>query len=127
MSRIVNVAAAAQHTTAGPYSPVLRVTSGDLIVLSGQGPLDDDGRVVGRDIGEQTGATLANCRRQLESAGASLGDVFKVVAYLADLDDWDGFNAEYVRHFSEPKPVRTTVGTRLLLGMRVELDIWAAR
>jgi len=126
MSRIRDYAEATQHTTAGPYSPVLRIGAGDLIVLAGQGPLDDDGHVVGEGIQEQTRATLDNCRRQLGVAGASLADVFKVNVYLADLADWDAFNAEYVRHFAEPRPVRTTVGVDLLLGMRIEIDIWAA-
>jgi 2-iminobutanoate/2-iminopropanoate deaminase len=117
---------ASQHTTAGPYAPLLRISAGDLVVLAGQGPLDDTGAVIGHDIREQTRVTLENCRRQLAQVDADLSDVFKVNVYLAELDDWDEFNAEYVTHFQEPLPVRTTVGTRLLLGMLVEIDIWAA-
>lgn len=126
MTRITVPAAATQHTTAGPYSPLLRISEGDLVVLSGQGPLNDEGDVVGDGIREQTRVTLENCRRQLAEVQADLSNVFKVNVYLADLDDWDEFNAEYLTHFSAPLPVRTTVGTRLLLGMRVEIDIWAA-
>ncbi|WP_457100768.1 RidA family protein [Microbacterium sp. P5_E9] len=118
---------ATQHVTAGPYSPLLVVPAGDLIVLSGQGPLDIHGNVQGHGIREQTKVTLENCRRLLEHAGADLSHVFKVNAYLADLDDWEEFNEEYLQHFSEPRPVRTTVGARLLLGMRVEIDVWATR
>jgi len=115
-----------QHTTAGPYSPVLRVSAGDLVVLSGQGPLAGDGSVVGSDIREQTAATLENCKRLLAAAGADLSSVFRVNAYLADLDDWVGFNEEYERHFTPPRPARTAVGVHLLLGMKIELDLWAA-
>lgn len=127
MTRISAFADATQHSTAGPYSPVLEVAPGPFIVLSGQGPLDDHGNVVGRDIREQTRVTLANCAAQLARAGADLSDVFKVNVYLADLADWDEFNREYVQHFSAPLPARTTVGVQLLLGMRIEIDIWAAR
>jgi len=127
MHRISPVHRATQHATAGPYSPLLLISAGDLIVVSGQGPLDENGNVVGATIREQTRVTLENCQRQLEYAGADLSHVFKVNAYLADLDDWAEFNTEYLEHFCEPRPVRTTVGTRLLLGMRVEIDIWAAR
>ena len=40
--------------------------------------------------------TLANCRRQLESAGCTFDDVFKVNAFMTDLDDWNRFNAVYM-------------------------------
>lgn len=115
-----------QHTTAGPYSPALRVESGPLLVLSGQGPLDMAGNLVGETIEEQTAATLTNCRRLLEAAGASMDDVFRVHVWLADLDEWSRFNVEYERHFAPPRPARTAVGVNLLLGMKVEIDIWAA-
>ncbi|MFF2493988.1 RidA family protein [Agromyces sp. NPDC058064] len=127
MNRILTFADATQHTTAGPYSPVLAVTAGELVVLSGQGPLDTHGNVQGADIGEQTKLTIENCARQLTTAGSSLSQVFKVNVFLADLGDWGEFNHEYLRHFSEPRPVRTTVGVQLLLGMRVEIEMWAAR
>lgn len=127
MSRLISYTDASQHRTAGPYSPVLAVSAGDLIVISGQGPLDDNGTVVGDDIGAQTRLTLQNCARQLATAGAGLSDVFKVNVFLSDLDEWDDFNREYIRHFAEPRPVRTTVGVRLLLGMKVEIEMWAAR
>ena len=127
MTRISSFAHATQHTTAGPYSPVLGVSPGQLIALSGQGPLDEHGNVVGSDIREQTRLTLANCATQLAHAGAHLSDVFKVNVYLADLAEWDEFNREYVQHFSAPLPVRTTVGVQLLLGMRIEIDLWAVR
>ena len=126
MSQITSIDAT-QHSTAGPYSPALIVSAGDFLVLSGQGPLDGDGRVVGSDIREQTRVTLQNALRLLELAGADFSSVFKVNAYLADLDDWEEFNDEYLTHFAEPRPVRTTVGARLLLGMKVEIELWAAR
>lgn len=127
MTRITPIHNATQHSTAGPYSPVLAISAGEILVISGQGPLDDDGAVVGHDIREQTRLTLDNARRALAVAGADLSHVFKVNAYLADLDDWEDFNAEYVTHFAEPRPVRTTVGAKLLLGMKVEIELWAAR
>lgn len=127
MTRLTSFTDASQHTTAGPYSPVLGVSAGNLIVISGQGPLDDSGAVIGEDIRAQTRLTLQNSARQLATAGATLVDVFKVNVFLADLDDWDDFNREYIQHFAEPRPVRTTVGVRLLLGMKVEIEMWAAR
>lgn len=117
---------AGQHSTAGPYRPVLSVTKGRLVVLSGQGPLNDQGEVVGATIEDQTATTIRNCEAQLSAAAASLDDVFKVNVYLADLDDWSRFNETYRRLMPRALPVRTTVGVDLLLGMRVEIDMWAA-
>jgi 2-iminobutanoate/2-iminopropanoate deaminase len=70
---------------------------------------------------------LANCRRLLESAGCTFADVFKVNAFMADLDDWDRFNAIYMEAMPEPRPVRTTIGVKLLPGFLIEIEMWAAK
>jgi enamine deaminase RidA (YjgF/YER057c/UK114 family) len=120
-------AAHAQHRTAGPYTPVVGVQAGARIfVLSGQAPLDCEGRIVGETIEEQARATLENCRSQLNAAGCELADVFKVSVYLTDLANWSRFNAVYREFFTEPYPARTAVQTGLL-GFLVEVDMWAAR
>src|SRR6218665_1800543 len=64
MTRITSYTDATQHRKAGPYSPVLRISAGDLIVISGQGPLNDDGELIGSNIAEQTRATLANSAKK---------------------------------------------------------------
>ena len=84
---------AAQHKTAGPYSPVLEVQANRLVVISGQVAVDPDGNILGDTIEEQTRATLENCRRQLETADCTFHDVFKVNAYMADINEWNRFNA----------------------------------
>src|SRR5262245_35757642 len=109
-------AGAQQHSTAGPYSPVLVIEPQRLVVISGQVALDLEGRTVGDTIEAQAEATLANCARQLASAGCGFGDVFKVNIYLADLKDWPRFNAVYEKLFAEPRPVRTAVQAGLLQG-----------
>lgn len=118
---------ARQHRTAGPYSPVIEVDARKLVVLSGQVAVDLDGGVVGVTIEEQTRATLDNCRHQLETAGCDFGDVFKVNVYLADLADWERFNAVYESLLPAPRPVRTTVQAVLIPGFRVEIEMWAVK
>ena len=119
----------AQHATAGPYSPVVSVSAHSrLIVISGQAPVDADGRVVGDTIEEQTRHTLMNCETQLQAAGAGLADVFKVNVYLRDIAEWARFNRVYAATMQEPFPARTTVQARLPVeGFRVEIEMWAAR
>jgi 2-iminobutanoate/2-iminopropanoate deaminase len=118
---------ATQHSTAGPYSPVLEIQADRLIVISGQVALDLHGNIVGDTIEEQTRATLSNCRRQLETAGCTFDDVFKVNAYMTDLNDWDRFNAVYMEILPEPRPARTTIGAKLLRTFLIEIEMWAAK
>ena len=116
-----------QHTTAGPYSPVLQVNPGQIIVISGQAAINQDGEIIGDTIEEQTALTLENCSKQLENGGASLDDAFKVNVYLKDLDHWPRFNEVYKKYFKEPLPVRTAVQTGLLSTLLVEIEIWAIK
>jgi reactive intermediate/imine deaminase len=122
------VAAQKQHRTAGPYTPVVGVNAdARLFVISGQAPLDLEGRVVGGTIQEQSRVTLENCRTQLRAAGCDLADVFKATVYLTDLANWSAFNAVYKEFMKEPWPARTAVQCGLLPGFLVEIEMWAAR
>ncbi len=116
---------ASQHATAGPYSPVLQVTPSTLVVISGQAAIDQRGEVIGATIEEQAAFTLDNCRKQLAFAGCTLDDVFKVNVYLVDLNDWPRFNEVYKSYFNDPLPVRTAVGSELLMTLKVEIEMWA--
>ncbi|MCC5834728.1 MAG: RidA family protein [Opitutales bacterium] len=120
-------AGASQHSTAGPYSPVLEIEPAKLVVISGQAALDQEGKVVGETIEEQTKLTLENCFKQLATAGCGPADVFKVNIYMTDLDEWPRLNAVYKAMMPEPQPVRTAVQTGLLFTLKVEIEMWAVR
>jgi enamine deaminase RidA (YjgF/YER057c/UK114 family) len=49
----------------------------------------------------------------------------KTTVHLADLADFAEFNTAYAEFFSEPYPVRTTVGSQLA-NILVEIDVVAA-
>ena len=125
--RKIRPAKSRQHSTAGPYSPVLEIDARRLVVISGQVAVDMEGRVIGRTIEEQTEATLRNCIDHLASADCTLADVFKVNIYLKDLAHWTRFNAVYGKMFREPLPVRTAVQAVLLPGFLVEIEMWATK
>ena len=118
---------ASQHVTAGPYSPVLKINPGQLVVISGQAAINQAGETIGDTIEEQTKLTLENCRKQLESAGSSLDEVFKVTVYLKDISHWPRFNVIYKDYFTKPLPVRAVVETGLLYDFLVEIELWAVR
>jgi 2-iminobutanoate/2-iminopropanoate deaminase len=116
-----------QHSTAGPYSPVIEVDARRLVVLSGQVAVDFDGNVVGETIEDQTRAMLENCRRALAAANCTFADVFKVNVFLIDLSEWQRFNAVYAEFFPTPLPVRTAIQAVLIAGFRVEIEMWAVK
>ena len=115
------VTAAAAPKPAGPYSHA--IVAGDMIYVAGQGPFNPEtGKLVGPGIAEQTEQTLKNIKTILEAAGAGLSDVVKVSVYLADLGDFAKMNEVYSRVFPEPFPARATIGAKLLLEMRIEVE-----
>jgi 2-iminobutanoate/2-iminopropanoate deaminase len=107
----------------GPYSPALRI--GDWVLLAGQGGFDPATGALGETIEEQTEQTLRNIAALLEAAGCTLDDVVSSLVHLTDLALFQRYNEVYGRHFSDPKPVRTTVGAALLHGMLIEITVTA--
>lgn len=103
----------------GAYVP--GISAGQFVFVSGQGPLDPvTGEIVGDDVATQTRATLDNVARVLAAAGAGLGDVVRVDAYLADIDQFSAYDEAFRTAFGDRLPTRTTVGARLG-GIEVEI------
>jgi len=103
-----------------PFSPGIKL--GDLVFISGQGPIDKNGKIVQGDIRAQTRLTLENFKRVAEAAGSSMGDVVQTTVYLKNLDDYAEMNEVYASFFPEPRPARATVQAGLLFGMLVEVQ-----
>ena len=101
------------------------VVAHGLVFTAGFGPQDPVTGSIPEGIDAQTEATLRNVERALTEVGLGLADVVKVTAHLARLADFAGYNAAYERLFSQPYPVRTTVGSQLS-GILVEIDVVAA-
>jgi 2-iminobutanoate/2-iminopropanoate deaminase len=103
---------------AGPYTPGLAV--GEWVYLAGQTGSGDT-------IEDQARDSLAKIDALLAAAGCAPADVVSCLVHLADLSDFQRFNAVYERHFPEPRPVRTTVGASLLGGALAEITAIAHR
>jgi 2-iminobutanoate/2-iminopropanoate deaminase len=104
-----------------PFSPAVRF--GELLFVSGQGPIDKNGKVIPGDIRAQTRATLENFKRIMEAAGSDMNRVLQTTVYLKELAEYPGMNEVYSSFFSDPKPARTTVQAGdLLFGMKVEVQ-----
>lgn len=92
----------------GSYTPGIRV--GSFVFVSGQGPFDpESGELASTSLEGQVRATLANVERVLAAADASLRDVVRVDAYLADHGDFDAYDRVFGEVFAGHRPTRTTV------------------
>ena len=106
----------------GPYSQA--VVAGGVLYCSGQVPLDPvSGELVEGGIVEQTRRCLKSLEAVCEMAGTSLEAAAKMTIYLTDLSLFGELNEVYGTFFSEPYPVRSTVGVVALpKGALVEID-----
>lgn len=104
---------------AGPYSQGVRF--GDLVFVAGQRPAHPTTGAIPDGITAQTRQVLENVKAVIEAGGSSMEHALKVNVYLTDLGDFAAMNEVYREFFSEPFPVRTTVGTALR-GILVEID-----
>ncbi|SAK63169.1 2-aminomuconate deaminase [Caballeronia glebae] len=99
---------------------------GDLMFFAGQVPRDDDRKILGETLEEQTVATIRNVQKVLQSAGCDLKDLVQIRAYLADPSDFSRFNSVYAEVMGEIRPPRTMISCQLN-GVLVEIDGVAAK
>jgi 2-iminobutanoate/2-iminopropanoate deaminase len=109
-----------------PFSDAVRAAG--LIFVSGQlGVRPGESALVPGGIEAETAQALDNIRAILARGGASLADVVKCTAFLAEMADWPRMNAVYRRYFPEALPARSALGAAgLAYGARIELECIAA-
>ena len=108
--------------TPSPLAQAIR--AGDLVYVSGQGPLDPSTRqVVSEEIGAQTRQTLSNLCAVLEAAGATLQHIVNMRVCLRNTSDFPAFNAAFAEFMRGEKVTRTCIGgTPHRAGVNVEID-----
>lgn len=106
----------------GPYSQA--VEADGVLYCSGQLPLDPaTGELVDGGIAVQARRCLENLDAVCRAAGARLEDAARIGIYVTDMALFAELNEVYASFFSEPFPVRTTVGVASLpKGALVEMD-----
>lgn len=112
-------------TTGGvPTPPLSRVIrAGNHVYVSGQVPVNPDGKVVQGGIAEQTDRVIDNLEAALAEAGATLNDVVKTTVFLTHVKrDFAGMNEVYARRFGSHRPTRSTVGAELAIDVLVEIE-----
>ena len=83
------------------------VKAAGLIFVSGTAPHDPaTGGIKGKTIQEQTRQCLVNVAAILEAAGSSLDKIVSATVVLADEDEFQGMNEEWLKWFPENPPAR---------------------
>ena len=103
--------------------------SGQLVAVSGQVPLDGQGRLAGQDARAQVRQVFDNLTAALAAAGASMEHVVRLTVYLTDLADLDAFREVRDAYISLDKPPASTlvqVSGLVNPAFRVEIDALAA-
>jgi 2-iminobutanoate/2-iminopropanoate deaminase len=106
----------------GPYSQAVR--TGNLVFVAGQGCLNPKtGEKVTGSVQAETRQVLENVKAILEAAGTSMSRVVKTTCFLADMNDFQAFNAVYAEYFPSEPPARTTIQAgKLPLDLKVEIE-----
>ena len=109
------------------YSQVVDVPAGRIVYVSGQVPLDTDGRLVGEgDLAAQARQVFENLTAALEAADATWGDVVKLNYFVRDVGEvaaLRGIRDEYVN--TERPPASTLVEVSRLFRDDVLVEIEA--
>ncbi|GAA5617634.1 RidA family protein [Brucella anthropi] len=103
-----------------PLSPAVR--AGDTVYVSGQVPVGPNGQIVEGGIEAQTKQVLENVKAALALAGATMEDVVKTTIWLEDARDFGRMNAVYGTYFPKEPPARTTVESRLMIDIKIEVE-----
>lgn len=106
-----------------PFSKAVR--AGGMLYLSGVLAMDAQAQIIGQGVQEQTRIVLERIAATLAECGSAMDRVVKATVWLADLNDFADFNAEYAKHFAGALPARSCVQAELYRGARVEIEVMA--
>lgn len=108
----------------GPYSQGVKVNG--MFYSSGQIALTPEGEMLEDDVIMQTMQVFSNLKAVLEAAGSSLDRVVKVMAFVADIEDFAVVNKIYAEAFGDHKPARSLVAAKTLpKNALVEIEVIA--
>ena len=108
-----------------PYPFAQAVRAGDFVFVSGQLPFGPDRHIVHGSIEIRTRQVLENIEAALETTGCALTHVVKNMIWLEDERDFVGFNKVCPEYFSDEPPARATVGAKLMLDAKLEIETLA--
>jgi reactive intermediate/imine deaminase len=109
-----------------PYRLSQGFRVGDLLLISGQAAIGEDGALVGvGDFDAQAEQVFSNLRRVLEAGGSSLDRVVKVTIFLTDMANFPKIVELRGKWFTAPYPADTIVEVTSLALPELEIEIEA--
>ena len=111
----------------GPYSQAIDL--GNMVITSGQLPIDPATGAVPEGIQAQTKQSLTNVKSILEAAGLTMDAVVKTTVFLSDMNNFGAMNEVYATFFTEGGyPARSAVEVaRLPKDALVEIEVIAVK
>ncbi|GID25383.1 RidA family protein [Paractinoplanes brasiliensis] len=110
------------------YSHAVAFT-GTTVVVSGQVPLDAEGRLIGEDdVLEQARQVFRNIETALAAAGATMSDVVKLTVFLTSLADLPAFRTardEFINRDNPPASSLVQVAGLVHPDFHVEVEATA--
>ncbi|EOW9239457.1 RidA family protein [Vibrio cholerae] len=123
------------HTDAAPAAigPYIQgVDLGNMVLTSGQIPVNPTTGEIPADIAAQARQSLDNVKAVVEASGLTVGDIVKMTVFVKDLNDFGTVNQVYGTFFDEHKvahyPARSCVEVaRLPKDVGIEIEAIAVR
>ncbi|EEZ00906.1 endoribonuclease L-PSP [Vibrio sp. RC586] len=123
------------HTDAAPAAigPYIQgVDLGNMVLTSGQIPVNPATGEIPADIAAQARQSLDNVKAVVEASGLTVGDIVKMTVFVKDLNDFGTVNQVYGTFFDEHKvahyPARSCVEVaRLPKDVGIEIEAIAVR
>lgn len=111
----------------GPYSQATDL--GNMVITSGQLPIDPATGAFPEGIQAQTKQSLTNVKSILEAAGLTMDSVVKTTVFLSDMNNFGAMNEVYASFFTEGNyPARSAVEVaRLPKDALVEIEVIAVK
>ncbi|MEU9664178.1 RidA family protein [Streptomyces bobili] len=126
MSELTRIPAPDGVAAAAQYTHVVLGT-GRFVAVSGQLPLDEDGRPVGAgDPGAQARQVFENLRRCLAAAGATFDDVVKLTYFVTDMAHMPAIRVARAAHIPDDRlPAASAVQVAALVRPEFLMEIEA--
>lgn len=123
------IGALAEKGVPAAFCDAVRVETSDCVFLyiSGATPIDDDGKLVGATMKEQTRQVLERIKRVVEHEGGGMDDIVRVRVFVTELNETNLREIHEARneYFSaDHRPASTLLGIDSIIraGGMIEID-----
>ncbi|HVY53432.1 MAG TPA: Rid family detoxifying hydrolase [Gammaproteobacteria bacterium] len=96
----------------GCYSQAIK--AGNTVYLSGQIPLDAEGKLITDDFKSQVHQVFKNLAAVAKAASGELNNVVKITVFLIDINNLALVNEVMESYFQKPYPARTSIAVASL-------------